>query len=97
MVVDLRKESETYGKTETFLISDCEPTVVIVPKGCVNAHLCLSDKCVFYYKWSEDYKGPDKQVTINWDDPDLNIDWAIKNPILSERDKNGTTYKGIEL
>ena len=97
VVVDLIKDSKTYGKTETFLISDYEPTVVIVPKGCVNAHLCLSDKCVFYYKWSEDYKGPDKQVTVNWDDPDLNIAWAIKNPILSERDKNGTTHKGIEL
>jgi len=96
-VLDLRKDSETYGNVETFLISDYEPTVVIVPAGCVNAHLCLSDKCVFYYKWSEQYKGPDHQVTIAWDDPALNIDWAIKNPILSERDKNGVNFEGIFL
>jgi len=96
-VLDLRKDSETYGNVETFLISDYDPTVVIVPAGCVNAHLCLSDKCVFYYKWSEHYKGPDEQVTIAWDDPELNIDWVIDNPILSERDKNGISYKGVFL
>ena len=96
-ILDLRKDSETYGNVETFLISDYDPTVVIVPAGCVNAHLCLSDKCVFYYKWSEHYKGPDEQVTIAWDDPELNIDWVIDNPILSERDKNGISYKGVFL
>ena len=96
-VLDLRKDSETYGNVETFLISDYDPTVVIVPAGCVNAHLCLSDKCVFYYKWSEHYKGPDEQVTIAWDDPELDIDWVIDNPILSERDKNGISYKGVFL
>ena len=96
-VLDLRKDSETYGNVETFLISDYDPTVVIVPAGCVNAHLCLSDKCVFYYKWSEHYKGPDEQVTIAWDDPELNIDWVIDNPILSERDKNGVPHKGVFL
>ena len=96
-VLDLRKDSETYGNVETFLISDYDPTVVIVPAGCVNAHLCLSDKCVFYYKWSEQYKGPDEQVTIAWDDPELNIDWVIDNPILSERDKNGVPHKGVFL
>ena len=96
-ILDLRKDSETYGNVETFLISDYDPTVVIVPAGCVNAHLCLSDKCVFYYKWSEQYKGPDEQVTIAWDDPELDIDWVIDNPILSERDKNGAPYKGVFL
>ena len=96
-ILDLRKDSETYGNVETCLISDYEPTVVVVPAGCVNAHLCLSDKCVFYYKWSEHYKGPDEQVTIAWDDPSLNIDWAIKSPILSERDKNGTPHEGVFL
>jgi len=63
----------------------------------VNAHLCLSDKCVFYYKWSEEYVGPENQVTIAWDDPEIDVDWAIENPILSERDKNGTSFDGVVL
>ena len=96
-VVDLRKDSETYGASETFLLSDNKPSVVFVPAGCVNAHLCLSDKCVFYYKWSEDYNGPESQVTVQWDDPDLGIDWVISSPILSERDQNGVSHKEIKL
>ena len=96
-VVDLRRNSETYGNTETYMVSDEDPSVIIVPAGCVNAHLCLSDKCVFYYKWSEEYKGPDHQVTVAWDDPDLNVRWPIDEPILSERDKNGISYNGIYL
>ncbi len=96
-IVDTRKESPTYGNTEEYLISDNEPSVVVVPAGCVNAHLCLSDKCVFYYKWSKEYNGPDSQVTISWDDPDIDVSWAIENPILSERDKNGSKLKDILL
>jgi len=96
-VADLREASDTYGQTETFLISDNEPTIVFIPAGCVNAHLCLSDKCVFYYKWSEEYKGPESQATVMWNDPALDVDWVIKNPILSERDKNGKPYKEIRL
>jgi len=96
-IVDLRRDSETYGNAETYVISDKNPSVVIVPAGCVNAHLCLSEKCVFYYKWSEEYRGPEHQVTVAWNDPKINVYWPIKNPILSERDKNGTPYKGIYL
>jgi len=96
-IVDTRKGSPTYGNVEEYLISDNEPAVVVVPAGCVNAHLCLSDKCVFYYKWSKEYNGPDSQVTIAWDDPNIDVDWLIKSPILSDRDKQGKPLKGIEI
>lgn len=96
-LLDLRKNSNTYGKVETHIISDSEPCLILVPEGVVNAHLCLTDKCVFHYKWSKKYEGPEKQVTIAWDDPDVGIDWMIKSPILSDRDKNGKSFKGIYL
>jgi len=96
-VADLRKNSKTYGNVETFIISDKEPKVIEVPAGCVNAHLCLSDECVFHYKWSENYAGPDEQVTVSWDDPDLAVNWIIRNPILSERDKKGISSKEVYL
>ena len=63
----------------------------------INAHLSLSDKCLFYYKWSEHYRGPEAQVTVAWNDPDLNIDWAVQNPTLSERDKKGIKFEGVTL
>ena len=96
-VADARIDSKTYGNVENFIVSDNEPVVVYVPAGCVNAHLSLSDKCVFYYKWSEEYNGPESQVTVAWDDPDLGVDWVIKSPILSERDKHGVNLKEVRL
>ena len=96
-VIDVRKDSNTYGNVESMIISDKEPTVVFVPAGCVNAHLSLSDKCVFYYKWSKEYNGPDSQITVSWDDPQIGIKWVVDNPILSERDKNGVSYTKVRL
>ena len=96
-VVDLRRNSQTYGGVETFIISDNEPKVVFVPPGCANAHLSLSDKCVFYYKWSKPYEGPQSQTTIVWNDPELDVKWTIENPILSERDRTAKPHQGIYL
>ncbi len=86
-VVDLRKGSSTYGNSKMFNLDDKNGRAIFVPAGCVNGHLCLSDKCIFFYKWSKPYNGADKQVTIQWDDPSLALEWKIKNPIMSTRDK----------
>lgn len=87
-IVDLRKDSPTYGNSEMFELSSEEPTSIFVPAGCVNGHLCLSDKCFFYYKWSKKYNGISKQVTIDWKDSKFNFKWKLENVIMSERDKN---------
>ena len=97
-VVDLRKDSSTYGNSMMFNLSDEKGSAIFVPAGCVNGHLCLSDKCIFFYKWSKPYNGADNQVTIKCDDPDLNLSWKINNPILSTRDeKHAIMYKGVFL
>lgn len=87
-VVDIRKDSKTYNKTKTFLVSHKNPKLILIPSGCLNGHLCISDECVFYYKWSELYNGPDNQITARWDEPKYHIKWPIDNPFLSERDKD---------
>jgi len=97
VVIDLRKNSKTYGNSETYIVSSNSPSVIVVPAGCVNAHLCLSDKCIFYYKWSKKYDGAANQITIAWNDPDLRVSWPIKDPILSDRDLNGNPMNGIYL
>jgi dTDP-4-dehydrorhamnose 3,5-epimerase len=97
VLLDLRKNSKTYGNVETHIISDEEPSLVLVPEGVVNAHLCLSERCIFHYKWSEKYSGPENQATIAWNDPQLKVDWIIKDPIVSERDKKGVPHESIFL
>lgn len=70
-----------------FILNADKPTQVLIPSGIVNAHLCLSDNCVFYYKWSDGYVPINKQIHIKWNDPRYNLNWRTKNPILSERDQ----------
>jgi dTDP-4-dehydrorhamnose 3,5-epimerase len=96
-VVDGRENSPTYGNIETFTLSAQKPQLILVPAGCLNGHLCLTDQCIFWYKWSEYYNGPKNQVTIRWDDKDININWPYSNPIISERDTNGIDFKGLKL
>jgi dTDP-4-dehydrorhamnose 3,5-epimerase len=96
-VVDARKNSPTRGVVETFILSDKEPRYVFVPAGCLNGHLCLSDRCIFWYKWSQKYTGAETQETVLWKDEDLKIPWICKDPMLSDRDKNGNSFKEVEI
>jgi dTDP-4-dehydrorhamnose 3,5-epimerase len=86
VVVDYRASSPTYLRHQTFSLNDKNRTQVLIPSGCANGHLCLSDYCVFSYKQSSSYRGSDAQFTLRWNDPDLGIYWPISNPILSVRD-----------
>jgi len=96
-VVDLRKDSQTFRNCESFVVGDSQPAVIIVPAGCINAHLCLSDKCVFYYKWSKPYTGPENQVTVAWNDPDINMAWMTQAPTMSDRDRKGAAVRDISF
>jgi dTDP-4-dehydrorhamnose 3,5-epimerase len=88
VVVDMRKDSPTYLNWESFAVNDRNRKQILVPAGCANGHLCLSEKCIFSYKQSQYYDGSEKQFTVRWDDPKLNIYWPIRNPILSNRDSS---------
>ncbi|MEP6795807.1 MAG: dTDP-4-dehydrorhamnose 3,5-epimerase family protein [Saprospiraceae bacterium] len=87
-VVDMRKESPGYLQRETYSVSEKNRFQILVPSGCANGHLCISEKCIFSYKQSQYYSGAGNQFTVRWDDPKLNIPWPVRNPLLSERDSN---------
>ena len=76
-------------------MSGDKPFAVFVPKNFLNGHYCLSETCLFYYKWSDSYVSPGKQFSVRWDDEDLDITWPLleAEPILSDRDKNSKTLK----
>jgi len=96
-IADMRRKSSTYASTHMITLNDKEPLSIYIPPGCINGHLCLSDECIFLYKWTRGYEGPHEQVTISWNDPDLDFRWSIQDPILSERDQNGTPFKGSNI
>jgi len=86
VVVNWDETSLQYRQWESFVLSDHNHLQVLVPPKFGNGHLVLSDKAIFHYKQSTSYNR-DSQFTIFWNDPELNIWWPVKNPILSQRDK----------
>ena len=90
VVVDMRKSSKNYLKSKKIVLSHNKPRLVLLPPYYANAHLCLSHKCVFHYKWSYrgKYMDAQKQKSYKWNDPKLDIKWPLKKPILSKRDKD---------
>lgn len=91
-VVNCDQNSKEFGKWTSFTLSDKNKLQVLIPPKFGNAHLVLSTRAVFYYKWSEYYK-PYGQFTYKWDDPRFKIKWPIKKPILSKRDQLGRYVK----
>jgi len=92
VAVDLRKNSRTYGKYCSVIISDKSDFSFYIPKGFAHGFLCLTKKCTINYKCSE-YRNPKHETTINWKDKDINIKWPTKKPILSSKDSNGLSLK----
>ena len=88
VAVDLRKNSKTFGKYYSLIISDKSEYSFYVPEGFAHGFLCLSDKCIVHYKCSE-YRHKESETTLHWRDQTVRIKWPIKKPILSKKDKIG--------
>ena len=95
VAVDLRKDSETYGKHFTHILSDKNKKQLYIPVGFAHGFLCLEKNTILNYKCSAYYDASNED-SILWNDSELNIDWGIDNPILAEKDqiaKNFTTFE----
>ena len=86
MVVNWDETSSQFGQWESFVLSDRNRRQVLVPPRFGNGHLVLSDLAIFHYKQSA-YYNRSGQFTILWNDPQLNLWWPVKNPIVSRRDE----------
>ena len=91
VVVDLRKKSKTYGKHFSIEISHDSDFSLFIPEGFAHGFMCLSKTCLVYYKCTN-YRDKKSEVTIKWNDKDLSIKWPIKKPILSKKDRFGTSF-----
>ena len=86
VIVDLRQDSPQFGKHESILIGDCRRAMIVVPPGCGNAFLVLSDAVDYVYSVDREWFS-DGEYGVAWDDHDLGIAWMLTGPpFLSERD-----------
>ena len=94
VVVDLRKDSPTYGTWESFRLSEKNKLQVWIPPGFAHGFLVMSDSADFEYKCTE-YYHPKDELCLMWNDPEVAIDWTINDPILTEKDKKGLSLKDL--
>ncbi len=97
VVVDIRKNSPTYGKHLSIELSNENKLQLFVPKGFAHGFSVLSDSAIVFYK-TDNYYHPDSERGINFNDLELNIDWKvnIKDAVVSAKDKVLTSFKEAE-
>ena len=86
VAVDLRKNSKTYKKWVGCVLSEENKKQFLIPRGFAHGFLTLTDNVEFVYK-ADNYYDPQADRNIIWNDEEINVDWGIENPILSEKDK----------
>ncbi len=98
-ICDVRPKSKTFGKVETFTIDNTRKnsphTALFLPKGMGNSVCVVGKEPVDYIYLVDEYWDDKKASGIAWDDPDLAIKWPVKNPIISERDKNNPNLREL--
>jgi len=94
VVVDLRPESETFGKWETVHLSGENCRQLFIPAGLAHGFCVLSDTALFLYKCS-DFYDPEDEAGVLWNDPDIGIVWPVDRPILSEKDRGHPLLKDL--
>jgi len=95
VVVDIRKESATYGQHFAQELSEENKLCMWVPPGFAHGFRTLLDDTIFYY-YCTGYYNRAAEGAIRWDDPDLGIRWGISNPVLSEKDAVAPRLRSIE-
>ena len=88
VAVELRKNSKTFGKYYSVIMSEKSDFSFYIPEGFAHGFLCLSKNCTVNYKCSK-YREAKSEVTLSWNDKSIAIKWPIKKPILSVKDKIG--------
>ena len=91
VVIDLRKDSKTFGEWKGVKLSDRSIQQIFMPHGFAHGFLVLSDWADLHYKVSKIYNPLDERGIL-WSDPEIAIDWPSNNPIVSAKDQQNPTF-----
>ncbi|AFZ70672.1 dTDP-4-dehydrorhamnose 3,5-epimerase [Caldisphaera lagunensis DSM 15908] len=92
VAVDIRPDSKTFKKYVSAILSDKNKEMLYIPRGFAHGFEVLSDEAIVVYL-VDNFYSPENEGGIIWNDKDINIDWPIKEPILSKKDSSWPTLK----
>ena len=95
VVVDLRKNSKTYGKYFSTILSEKNSKSIFIPPGFAHGFCALSKENYVVYSCTK-YRDEKSEIGIKFNDQDLKINWPIKKPIISNKDKNNLSLKDFK-
>ena len=96
VTVDIRKGSPTWGKWVGVILSEENKNILYVPAGLAHGFCVLSEIAEVIYKTTDVYSA-ESEAGIIWKDEDLNIEWPVKEPILSEKDEKLPSLKNADI
>ena len=99
VVVDLRRNSPTFGKWFGIYLNDTGKQMLWVPPGFAHGFYVVSEQADFFYKCTDLY-AQEHERAIRWDDPDLAIDWPLiggQKPILAPKDADAKPFKEADV
>lgn len=95
VAVDIRKNSPSYGKWISEILSKDDHKLLYVPEGFAHGFCVLSQEADIFYKVSNEYSKEHERGII-WNDPTINISWPIKEPIISDKDNQSPLLKNSD-
>jgi dTDP-4-dehydrorhamnose 3,5-epimerase len=96
VAVDLRRSSPSFGKWDAVRLSGSNKKMMWIPAGFAHGFRVISESAHVLYK-TTDYYAPEHERTLAWNDPDLNVDWALDGePTVSAKDQRGTSFRDAE-
>jgi dTDP-4-dehydrorhamnose 3,5-epimerase len=90
--VDLRKNSKTFGKNFSIYLTNKSYNSIYIPKGFAHGFYCLEKENIVLYALTN-YRNKKSEKVIRWNDKDLKINWPVKKPLLSLKDKKNISFK----
>jgi dTDP-4-dehydrorhamnose 3,5-epimerase len=92
VAIDCRKNSKTFGKKFKIVLSQKNAKSIYIPPNFLHAFLTLETENIVVYGCTK-YRNKNSEIGVMWNDKDLKINWPIKNPIISNKDKKNISFK----
>ena len=94
VAVDIRKSSPTYGQYYKIELNDINKFQLWIPEGFAHGFVSLEEGTIFSYKCTNLYS-KENEMDLLWNDTQLNIDWGIESPVLSDKDKTAMPFRNF--